>query len=66
MSIQTFFAPEYENYLYVGVANFKGKWVLLDVGKRDKVYQECIELAADTTSFDSILIMRATTGLVLK
>ena len=66
MSVQTFFSPEYENYLYVGVANFHGKWVLLDVGKRDKVYRECIELATDDSVFDSILIMRATTGLVLK
>lgn len=66
MSLETFFEPQYKNYTYVGIANFNGKWVLLDVGNRDRVYKECCDLAADTTSFESILIMRATTGLVLK
>lgn len=42
-----------------------GNWVLLDIGARDRVYATCETVKNSSECFDSIIIMRAHTGMVL-
>lgn len=61
-----FWDEEYKNYTYIGVGMLNARWVVLDIGARDRVYQTCEEVKNNSECFDTILIMRAHTGMVLK